>query len=215
MTAISGYQQLNLLALRNILPASTFDCAGQYVPYRTLEYTSFGGLMGSYLPVVDYPVASTLPTVASPLGGPDSCGMFPDGQSGVVPNCGVFIPPPIAITNVVTQCPALGCIQFVVQPTPPVAIVGGGFGTFPYGLPFAGDSNYLEIHNSTQNWDAGYGTDVCNVALSSWASNRIQLVANVNQNGLCPLAAGDQLIIKVWNPQSMKSATFPVTVSSN
>jgi hypothetical protein len=215
LTAIPGYQNLDLLAMRNILPFSTFNCSGQYVPFRTLEETSFGGLMGGYLPVVDYPLASSLPPTATPLAQPDSCGMFPGGQAGVVPNCGVFNPPPIGITSVVTQCPAPGCNQFVVQPTPPMTIVGGGFGNFPNQVPYTGVSNYLEIVDITQGWNAGYGTDVCNVAISSWASNRIQLVANVNQNGQCPLAAGDQVTVKVWNPQSMKSAVFPLVVSSN
>jgi len=216
LTAVTGYQNLNLLALRNILPASTFNCAGQYVPYRTLEYTPSGGLMGGYLPVVDYPVAATLPQTATPLIGPDSCSVFPNGQAGVVPNCGIFIPPPATVTNVVSQCAAPGCNEFVVQSAPPMTIVGGGFGNFPYGMPFTGVSNYLEINDSTQGWDAGYGSDVCTVAISAWASNRIQLVANINQNGQCPLAAGDQLTIKVWNPQSpAKPAIFPVVVSAN
>jgi hypothetical protein len=96
-----------------------------------------------------------------------------------------------------------------------MTIVGGGFGDLPDAVPYTGVSNYLEIHDTTQGWDAGYGTDVCTVSISSWASNRIQLVANVNQNGLCPLAAGDQLTVTVWNPQSMKSAVFPVVVSGN
>lgn len=215
LTTINTYQNLNLLALRNILPASTFNCTGQYVPYRELEYTPPGGLMGGYLPVVDYPLASSLPRTASPLVQPDSCGIFPDGQAGVVPDCGIFTPPAATILNVVTQCPAPGCTQFVAQPAPPMTIVGGGFGDFPYAVPFTGVSNYLEIHDTTQGWDAGFGTDACNVSISSWASNRIQVVANVNEDGQCPLAAGDQLTVKVWNPQSpTKPAVFPVVVSA-
>jgi len=215
LTAISGYQNLNLVALRDILPASTFNCAGQYVPYRTIENTAAGGLLGEYLPVVDYPVASSLPPVASPLIQADACGIFPNGQGGVIPYCGVFNPPAITITSVVTQCAAPGCAAFVAQPQPPMTIVGAGFGNFPYGMPFTGTSNYLEINNTTEGWDAGYGKDSCTVSISGWASNRIQLVANVNQNGNCVLAPGDQLTIKVWNPQSTgKPATFPVVVAA-
>jgi len=171
--------------------------------------------MGEYLPVVDYPTAAYLPQTAPPLVQPDSCDVFPDGQAGKLPICGVFPPPAIAISLVVTQCAAPGCNQFVAQPQPPMTIVGGGFGDFPNGLPFIGTSNYLEITDTTQNWDAGYGSDSCTVAISSWASNRIQLVANVNQNGACPLAGGDQLTVKVWNPQTMAVATATVTVSPN
>ena len=173
--------------------------------------------MGGYLPVVDYPLASSLPPTATPLVQPNSCATFPTGQAGVVPNCGIFTPPPATITNVISECPAPGCNQFVAQPAPPVAIVGAGFGNFPYGMPYTGVSNYLEIIDTTQGWDAGFGSDVCSVAITSWASNRIQLVANVNQNGPCPLAAGDQLTVKVWNPQSTTKppAVFPVAVSGN
>ena len=215
LTALSGYQQLQWLYLRNILSASTFDCASASIPYHTREHTPAGGLMGEYLPVVDYPSAAFLPQVATPLVQPDSCAVFPDGQAGKLPICGVFTPPPIGISSVVTQCPGPGCNQFVVQSQPPITITGGGFGDFPEGLPFTGTSNYLQITDTTQNWDAGYGTDSCSLAISSWASNRIQLVANVNQNGACPLAAGDQLTIKVWNPQTMAVATATVTVAAN
>jgi len=37
-------------------------------------------------------------------------------------------------------------------------------------------------------------------------------VANVNAGGKCPLVSGDLLKFEVWNPQSMLSATFSVTV---
>jgi hypothetical protein len=122
---------------------------------------------------------------------------------------------PAKITALTTQCAAPGCNEVVVQAQPPLTIVGGGFGDFPGDLPFTGVTAYLEITDTTQNWDAGYTGDTCNVAMSSWANNRIQLVANVNQNGSCPLAAGDQLTVKVWNPQSMTSSSMTVTVASN
>jgi hypothetical protein len=215
LTPIAGYQNLSLLDLRHILPAGTLNCAGQFVPYRNGEYTPAGGLMGDYAPVVDYPVAANLPQAAAPLVGPNSCDIFPAGQPGVAPNCGVFNPPPPTISTVVTQCPAPGCTQFVVQPQPPVTITGGGFGNFPGGMPFTGTSNYLQIYDTTQNWSAGYTGNSCTVSIGSWASNRIQLVANVNQNGVCPLAAGDQVKVKVVNPQSGVSATFQLTVAAN
>lgn len=216
LTPLPTYQQLNLLALRNILPAGTFNCAGQYVPYRMLEHTPAGGLMGEFLPVIDYPVASNLPQVAAPLTQANSCGVFPNGQPGVVPYCGVFNPPPPGIGSVVTECPALGCNQFVAQPKPPITITGGGFGNFPLGIPFTGNSQYFQIVDTTQSWTAGHTTSPCTVSINAWASNRIQLVANVNQAGPCPLAAGDQLTFKVWNPQTMVvSPTFSVTVAPN
>lgn len=215
LSAITGYQQLNSVYLRDILPAPTFNCAGAIVPYRTRVYTPAGGLMDEYLPVVDYPEPGGLPAVATPLVPANSCGVLPDGQAAKLPACTVETPKPINIINVTTQCPAQGCNSVVVQPQPPLTIVGGGFGEFPGNIPFAGISGYLEIADTTQGWDAGYTGDFCSVAISSWANNRIQLVANVNQYGICPMAAGDQLMVKVWNPQSLTSTYITVTVTAN
>src|ERR1700722_18690835 len=86
LPAISGYQQLNLLDMRHILPAGGFNCAGQFVPYRTTGATPAGSLMGDYMPVVDYPTGASLPPVAAPLGGPSACDVFPAGQPGIMPN---------------------------------------------------------------------------------------------------------------------------------
>jgi hypothetical protein len=215
LTAFANYQQLSLLDMRHVIPTGGFNCAGQFVPYRTTAATPAGDLMGAYMPVVDYPVASSLPPVAAPLRGPSACDIFPTGQPGARPNCGVFTTPPPNITGVVTQCPAAGCNQFAAQATPPVTITGENFGNFPNGMPFTGVSNYLEITDSTQNWSAGYTGNTCTVSMTSWATNRIQFVANVNQNGACPLAAGDLLTVQVWNPQTMALATYPVTVTPN
>ena len=214
-TTVAGYQQLNLLDLRQILPAGSFNCAGQFVPYRTTAATPNGSLMGDYMPTVDYPVAASLPLQATPLVGPGGCDIFPVGQPGALPNCGVFTPPPPKITGVVTQCPAPGCTSFVAQPTPPITIIGGGFGNFPDGTPFTGTSGYLQVYDTTQGWSAGFTGNTCTISLLSWATNRIQFIANVNQNGVCPLAPGDQLNFKVLNPQTSTPATFKLTATAN
>ena len=112
LTAINGYQQLTLLSLRHIIPGTDFNCAGQFVPYRTAVDTPSGNLLGDYAPVVDYPLAATLPHKASPLKGLSACGMFPGGQPGIQPACGVLPAPPPMISAVVTQCQAPGCDQF-------------------------------------------------------------------------------------------------------
>jgi hypothetical protein len=215
LTSSSGYAGLSSLMMRNILPSSGFNCSGAMIPYGTGDYTPSGGLMGVYGPLVDYPVASSLPTVAAPAGQTDTCGAFPDGQPGIMPAYGVVTPPPTSISEVVTQCPAPGCTQFAVQAQPPITIAGAGFGNFPNGLPFTGVSNYLEITDVTQGWDAGYGTDTCTVAINNWTNGLISLVANVNQNGACAMAAGDKLKVKVWNPQTgAPPGTYTVTVSA-
>jgi hypothetical protein len=216
LTSISGYQQLNLLDLRHTVPAGGFDCAGQFVPYRTGAATPNGSLIGDYMPVIDFPLAATLAQKASPLVGPSACAIFPVGQPGAAPQCGDLPSPPPQISLVVTECAAPGCNQFVAQPNPPITIVGTGLGEFPQGMPFTGTSKYLQIVDNTQNWSAGYTGDNCSVTFSSWDTGRIQLVSNIpNQTGMCPLAAGDQLTVTVWNPQSLATATSSVTVTAN
>ncbi len=214
LTKVANYQQLNLLDLRHIAPGGGFNCAGQFVPYRTTAATPGASLMGDYMPVIDYPAAATLPATATPLVGQGGCDVFPSGQPGVLPNCGVFPPPHPSITGVVTECAAPGCTQFVAQPNPPVTVTGAGFGNFPNGMPFTGLSNYFLMLNTTQGWTAGSTGSTCTVSFNSWASNRIQLVANVNQNGVCPLVGGDQLSITVWNPQTLQATVFKTTVSN-
>jgi streptogramin lyase len=201
LTSVPDYQGLGSLDLREILPSSTFACSAQNVPYKTTAYTPAGGLMGDYLPVVDYPVAASLPRVASALVGPNSCGVFPVGLPAVSPSCGVVSPNAPAVASVPASLP--GEPPIPVQPAPAIAISGKGFGLLPQGLPYTGTSNYLRITDYTQNWSAGYSGSPCNVSISNWADNTIELVANVNEGGPCPLAAGDQMGISVWNPQTM------------
>ena len=172
--------------------------------------------MGDYLPVVDYPAASSLPQAAVPLVGPNACAVFPAGVPGASPSCAVLPEPTPAVKTTVTQCPAPGCSGIVAQPHPPVTITGAGFGNFPLGLPFTGNSNFLQITDSTQRWTAGYAGAPCNVGIVEWLDSSISLTANVNQNGTCPLLAGDQVTVQVWNPQTMSApATATTTVSGN
>jgi len=212
LTAISDYELLSLLSVRHIIPGDGFDCAGQFVPYRTSVDTAAGSLLGDYTPVVDYPAAASLPRTASPLVGPSACGVLPDGQPGVRPVCGVFPAPAPSIGGIVTQCAAPGCSQFAAQPNPPITMTGEGFGTFPAGTPFTGFSQYLGFRDLTQRWAAGYPGSECTVSIGEWDTGTIQLLANVNLDGKCPLVSGDLLKFEVWNPQSMLSATFSVTV---
>ncbi len=212
LTASTDYQKLKMITMRHIIPAAAFSCAGQVVPYRMTADVPGGSLMGDYMPVADYPAAATLPQTASALVGPGVCDVFPDGQPGVPGACGVFPAPTPAIGTVVTQCHSPTCSNFVAQANPPVTIAGVGFGSFPNGTPFTGTSGYLRITDTTQNWVAGYTGNSCGISVSSWEAGQIQLVANVNQNGACPLAAGDHVLFEVWNPQTMVEAQATVTV---
>ena len=212
LTTLQGYEQLSLLSLRHIIPSSEFNCAGQFVPYRTAVDTPLGSLLGDYTPVVDYPVAASLPEKTSPLVGLSACGLFPAGQPGNLGSCGVLPAPAPLISSVVTECPAPGCNQFAAQPNPPITIIGQGFGSFPDGAPFTGTSKYLAIRDISQTWMAGETGDTCTVSISEWDTERIQLVANVDQNGTCRLMSGDKLRVGVWNPQTMLPAMFQATV---
>jgi hypothetical protein len=90
LASVAGYDQLSQLTVRNIIPAPDFSCPADGVPFRTVEHTPDGGLMGQYLPVVDFPPAAGLPQVAAPLVHPNACGVFPAGQPGIWPTCEVF-----------------------------------------------------------------------------------------------------------------------------
>jgi hypothetical protein len=214
LTASPTYQQLSTMTMRHMIPGAGFNCAGQFVPYRTSAEVPAGSLMSDYMPVVDYPAAATLPATAAPLVGPAACAVFPAGQPGIRPACGVSPSPPPAIAAVVTQCPAPGCSAFAAQPNPPVTIAGEGFGSLPDGLPFTGISNYIRITDTTQNWIAGYTGSTCGISISSWFPWQIQLVANLGQSGACPLVAGDNVLVEVWNPQTMVEAEYKVTVAA-
>ena len=216
--ATGDYHTLNQIMIRQILPASTFACSGTVVPYKTGEATgSATGLMGLYAPVIDYPVATSLPQTASPLTGNSSCGVFPTGPGYNSPTCGVQLPTAPQIAAVTTQCSQPGCNTVVAQAQPPISILAasGGFGNFPLGLPHRGNTNYLRITDSTQNWSAGFVGDPCTVDVGEWSDNLISVVANVNQNGVCPMQAGDQLIVTVWNPQTLASASLSLTVMAS
>jgi hypothetical protein len=77
-----------LVTLRNTLPGATFYCSGAAVPFSTAEYTNAdgngGGLMGPYVPLVDYVDPNYLPQSAPPTNLPaeSSCGVLPSAQPG-------------------------------------------------------------------------------------------------------------------------------------
>jgi hypothetical protein len=76
-----------LVTMRNKLPSSTFNCSGSVVPFSTAEYTSSGGLMGPYVPQVDYVDPNSLPQTPPslsqlPLPSSSSCGVLPQVLPG-------------------------------------------------------------------------------------------------------------------------------------
>ena len=227
LSQFPNYLTLNEIAIRDILPASSFTCGGNIVPYKTGQSTTYKGtspykgemfgLMGLYAPDIEYPVATSLPATATELAGPSACDGFPFGAPAVSPTCSIALPVTPVITAISSQCGEQGCDNFVDQPQPPMNILssGGGFGFFPFGLPYTGTSNFLQITDTTQGWSAGYTADLCTVQIGEWSETAISLVANVNENGLCPMNSGDQLTVQVWNPQDTAlTATQTLTVSA-
>jgi hypothetical protein len=226
----STYTTLNEIAIRHILASSWFNCGAEVVPYKVGDSTANTltgptGLMSTYAPLIDYPVATTLPTAAAPptCGGntpcPSGCAVFPAGPPAVASSngsgCSILPPNPMAITQVSTQCDVPLCNQVVVQSTPPIEIVGQGFGSFPLGLPYTGNSTFLQITDTTQKWSAGYNSNPCTLTVGEWSDGLISLIANVNQNGVCPMAASDNLKVTVWNPQNVSSnVSFTTTVAA-
>ena len=219
-----NYLTVNEIAIRHILPSTWFDCATQLTPFKTGEATTQdNGLMGLYAPLIDYPVATSLPTTASPATCPPNepscsrCGVYAVGAPSVSPACSVQLPKPVNISTVTTQCSNTvgypGCNQFIVQAAPPVAIAGSGFGSLPLGLPYNGNSNFLEINDVTQGWTAGYTGSACTVSIGEWSDSLISLIANVNE-GLCPMAANDQITVTVWNPQTLSSFAYTLTAGA-
>jgi|HubBroStandDraft_1064217.scaffolds.fasta_scaffold00451_24 hypothetical protein len=230
LSKIANYTELNEIAIRDILPSSWFNCGAQVVPYKVGEATTGdAGLMGYYAPLTDTPPVKSLPATASPLsnlsGFSSACDTFPIGPPAIISpsnqQCSVLLPNPIMITAVTSYCANSlnnpNCNQFIVQSNPPIAISGQGFGSFPLGLPYTGNSNFLEITDITQtpNWSAGSPGSPCTVTIGEWSDSLISLIANVNQNGACPMAAGDTLSVTVLNPQDLSSiASLGVTVNA-
>lgn len=209
LTQVSGYQELSDVQIRNILSSPTFACSSTNVPFKTTPWTPQGSMMGDYLPVIDYPLASSLPLVTSELIGPSACGTLPVGVPAVSPSCGVLPSNPMVISPIMAPVPGEAVTS--VQPSPPIDIEGSGFGFLPV-QPFTGDTGYLQIVDLTQNWTAGFTNSPCSVTIAKWDDNRIEAVPNVNQNGQCPLAAGDQLDVAIWNPQT---GSGPITAGAS
>jgi len=169
--------------------------------------------MGLYAPLIDFPVALQLPQHASPVPGPAACAVYPQGPpaalSGSNQTCAVLPPPPIAISTLTTQCSTPGCNQVVAQSQPPISILGRGFGSFPLGLPYTGNSSFFQITDTTQSWSAGYTGSACTVRVGEWSDSEISVVVN---GSACSMVAGDQLTVTVWNPQTQSTAFSTITV---
>jgi hypothetical protein len=103
----------------------------------------------------------------------------------------------------------------VPQQTQTIVISGSGFGSQN---AFNGTSGFIQIHDYTTNWDAGFQGDWINLNVSQWTDKQIVIKGFTGAYGLSEwkLNAGDKLTISVWNAQGGSGpATYNVTVSSN
>lgn len=73
LSRISGYENLSVVTMRDILPNPTFQCSSFNVPFFYSEYNPEGGYMGNYVPTVGFPVASQIPQLAAPITRPNTC----------------------------------------------------------------------------------------------------------------------------------------------
>ncbi|MCC7416295.1 MAG: hypothetical protein IT176_04070 [Acidobacteria bacterium] len=80
VTPANGYSRVDLpilpaarLVMRNQRPAPGLPCSVNTVPPHTAEYHPNGGYMGLYAPAITFPLASSLPPVATPLAQSGSC----------------------------------------------------------------------------------------------------------------------------------------------
>ena len=81
LSKVSGYKNVANIAVRNILPNPTFNCSNENVPFYTSEYNPQLGYMGNYVPTIDFPTGSEIPTVPVPVNRPNSCGAQVSGAS--------------------------------------------------------------------------------------------------------------------------------------
>ena len=101
------------------------------------------------------------------------------------------------------------------QQTQTITINGWDFGTQ---APYTGDSNYIELIDTTAGgWAAGHSGAGVTLGVSSWTNAQIVLSGlsgAYGTHGWC-IKPGDQLSVQVWNAQTGHGpAVYPITASS-
>ena len=125
--------------------------------------------------------------------------VYPIVASGGTDNC------PTEITSVSPILP---------RQTQTFTITGVGFGTQ---AAYTGDSNYIELVDSTSTWFAGNTGNMVGLSVSSWTDTQIVITGlpgSYGTNGWC-ISPGDQLYVKVWNAQTGTGpVSYPIVASS-
>jgi len=111
-----------------------------------------------------------------------------------------------------------------------ITITGSDFGLKQ---PYNGDSPYIEIIDVTKNWAAGYcdpalnpstlvnhcvpvlsPSDAVGLNMTYWVNNEIQIKGFTYEygSGNWSLSVGDQITIRIWNPQTLDDSNEYHTV---
>jgi protein involved in polysaccharide export with SLBB domain len=125
---------------------------------------------------------------------------------------------PIVATGADTCAPKITSVSPILpQQTQTITIGGSGFGSQ---AAYTGDSSYINLVDTTGNWDAGNsgnGGNAVTLTVSSWTDSQIVLTgfsAAYGKNGWC-IKPGDQLSVRVWNANTGAGpAIYPIAASS-
>jgi IPT/TIG domain len=129
----------------------------------------------------------------------------------------------VALSGTVEKTEITEVYPVAATTDPVIVVTGSGFGTdFPSDdLNQMTDTQFLEIHDETQGWYAGYqahrGTpDPCSVTVSNWTDAEIVFTANVGGTsgyyaGCGTIDLGDTLQVTVWDTSNTSGPGSPAT----
>lgn len=126
------------------------------------------------------------------------------------------------------QLPSIGSVSSIgPRAEQPIKIDGSGFGQL---APYSGNSEYIELADLTRGWNAGWhepgspASDTVTLVVASWRDSEIILNGFAGDYGAVfdsggnhydfNLKSGDQVRLRVWNPQTSGGpAEYLLTVS--
>ena len=120
----------------------------------------------------------------------------------------IAVPSPSTIPQV--QCPSISSVSVILpEAKQRITIDGSGFGQHS---PYSGDSDYIELADLTGGWNAGWhepgqsASDIVTLVVESWTDSHIIVGGFAGDYGGSRfdfnLHPGDELRVRVWNPQT-------------
>ncbi len=111
-----------------------------------------------------------------------------------------------------------GVTAILPQQTQTITITGSGFGTQ---AAYNGDSTFIEITDTTRNWNAGLsnstGSETVTLNVTSWTDTKIVVAGFTGAYGpsTYSISNGDAMKVKVWNAQTQTGpASFSLTAGA-